>query len=96
MHSQDAIGSATTTKVMDRMRALGNITVKAGDRRRADQEIVHKLDIDSIAEEEVIEGFFHLVEEGKIRGKMISLDIGSGGLLDYGLNYEDVVIYSLV
>ena len=93
MHSHDSVNSVITAKVMDRMRSLGSLTIAKNEDRA--QQIVRLLDFSDVSPEDVSDGFFQLVDEGKIRSSEFNFPLGDGGSTVPQPVYERQILYSL-
>lgn len=93
MYSQDSISSTITSQVMDRMRSLGSFTI--AKREDHASQIIRRLDLSQVSPSDASEGFFQLVEEGRIRSGEIDAPLGNGGSTTSEPIYERQIVYSL-
>lgn len=93
MHAQNSVSSAMTSQIMERMRSLGSFAIAKQENRGS--QIVERLKLSDIDDSELVDGFFQLVEEGKIRESVSSVPLGEGGSTTPETVYEQHVVYSL-
>lgn len=95
MYHQDSISSTKTARIMERVRSLGNLTIAKNKIEPSDKQIVNKLDVSGMSDEEVLAGFYQLVEEDKIRSHEVTVKLGPAGV-ERDQYEEDRIIFSPV